>query len=167
MEHDAAAPRLGRAVRDEWLLDWRWLHVNPRLVWCRTVLDVQQEWRLRMDAPAFTRNAVPHVRSRRERGWPKRWCRAQQVLAALKNWPRHPGGGPASIVLQISWSDIWFLRSCLSWTGCTTARWIPACAGTAIMLVWCLSGARYQRKPLPLDGSLDGGGLGGSGDAAV
>jgi isopenicillin-N epimerase len=28
MEHKVTAPRFGKAVRDEWLLDWRWLHVN-------------------------------------------------------------------------------------------------------------------------------------------
>ena len=97
------APGLGRPVRDEWLLDWRWLHVNHGSFGAspRAVLEVQQEWRPRMECSSFARNAVRHVRSRRERGWPKR-CRAQQVLAALKNWPRHPGGGPASIVLQIS-----------------------------------------------------------------
>jgi isopenicillin-N epimerase len=51
-EHDATATRLGKAVRDEWLLDWRWLHVNHGSFGAapRTVLEVQQEWRRRMEA---------------------------------------------------------------------------------------------------------------------
>jgi isopenicillin-N epimerase len=46
------APRLGKAVRDEWLLDWRWLHVNHGSFGTapRVVLEVQQEWRRRMEA---------------------------------------------------------------------------------------------------------------------
>jgi isopenicillin-N epimerase len=52
MEHGVTAPRLGKAVRDEWLLDWRGLHVNHGSFGAapRAVLDVQQEWRRRMEA---------------------------------------------------------------------------------------------------------------------
>jgi isopenicillin-N epimerase len=48
----SAAPPLGKAVRDEWLLDWRWLHVNHGSFGAapRAVLEVQQEWRRRMEA---------------------------------------------------------------------------------------------------------------------
>ena len=52
MEHGTTTPRLGKAVRDEWLLDWRWLHVNHGSFGAapRAVLEVQQEWRRRMEA---------------------------------------------------------------------------------------------------------------------
>src|SRR5215472_7102940 len=45
-------PALGRAVRDEWLLDWSWLHVNHGSFGAapRAVLEVQQDWRRRMEA---------------------------------------------------------------------------------------------------------------------
>ena len=43
---------LGRAVRDEWILDWNWLHVNHGSFGAapRAVLEVQQDWRRRMEA---------------------------------------------------------------------------------------------------------------------
>jgi isopenicillin-N epimerase len=43
---------LGRAVRDEWMLDWNWLHVNHGSFGAapRTVLEIQQDWRRRMEA---------------------------------------------------------------------------------------------------------------------
>jgi hypothetical protein len=43
---------LGRAVRDEWMLDWNWLHVNQGSFGAapRTVLEIQQDWRRRMEA---------------------------------------------------------------------------------------------------------------------
>jgi isopenicillin-N epimerase len=52
MEHHVTGHRLGRAARDEWLLDWRWLHVNHGSFGAapRAVLEVQQEWRRRMEA---------------------------------------------------------------------------------------------------------------------
>jgi len=45
-------PALGRAVRDEWGLDWSWLHVNHGSFGAapRAVLEVQQDWRRRMEA---------------------------------------------------------------------------------------------------------------------
>ena len=45
-------PALGRAVRDEWGLDWSWLHVNHGSFGAapRAVLEVQQDWRHRMEA---------------------------------------------------------------------------------------------------------------------
>ena len=45
-------PALGRAVRDEWMLDWNWLHVNHGSFGAapRAVLEVQQDWRRRMEA---------------------------------------------------------------------------------------------------------------------
>jgi selenocysteine lyase/cysteine desulfurase len=45
-------PALGRAVRDEWMLDWNWLHVNHGSFGAapRTVLEIQQDWRRRMEA---------------------------------------------------------------------------------------------------------------------
>lgn len=45
-------PALGRAVRDEWGLDWSWLHVNHGSFGAapRAVLEAQQDWRRRMEA---------------------------------------------------------------------------------------------------------------------
>ena len=45
-------PMLGRAVRDEWALDWGWLHVNHGSFGAapRVVLAEQQNWRRRMEA---------------------------------------------------------------------------------------------------------------------
>lgn len=45
-------PELGRAVRDEWLLDWSWVHVNHGSFGAapRAVLEVQQQWRRQMEA---------------------------------------------------------------------------------------------------------------------
>ena len=45
-------PALGRAVRNEWGLDWSWLHVNHGSFGAapRAVLEVQQDWRRRMEA---------------------------------------------------------------------------------------------------------------------
>jgi isopenicillin-N epimerase len=52
MEQTMTMPALGRAVRDEWGLDWSWLHVNHGSFGAapRAVLEVQQEWRHRMEA---------------------------------------------------------------------------------------------------------------------
>jgi isopenicillin-N epimerase len=43
---------LGRPVRDEWILDWNWLHVNHGSFGAapRAVLEIQQDWRRRMEA---------------------------------------------------------------------------------------------------------------------
>jgi isopenicillin-N epimerase len=45
-------PALGRAVRDEWMLDWSWLHVNHGSFGAaaRAILEIQQDWRRRMEA---------------------------------------------------------------------------------------------------------------------
>jgi isopenicillin-N epimerase len=45
-------PPLGRAVRDEWILDWSWLHVNHGSFGAapRAILEIQQDWRRRMEA---------------------------------------------------------------------------------------------------------------------
>lgn len=45
-------PVLGRPVRSEWLLDWKWLHVNHGSFGAapRAVMEVQQDWRRRMEA---------------------------------------------------------------------------------------------------------------------
>ena len=45
-------PALGRAVRDEWMLDWNWLHVNHGSFGAapRAILEIQQDWRRRMEA---------------------------------------------------------------------------------------------------------------------
>jgi isopenicillin-N epimerase len=52
MEHAMTMPALGRAVRDEWGLDWSWLHVNHGSFGAapRAVLQAQQDWRQRMEA---------------------------------------------------------------------------------------------------------------------
>jgi isopenicillin-N epimerase len=51
-EHTVTMPSLGRAVRDEWTLDWSWLHVNHGSFGAapRTVLEAQQDWRRRMES---------------------------------------------------------------------------------------------------------------------
>ena len=43
---------LGRAVRNEWALDWDWLHINHGSFGAapRVVLAEQQDWRRRMEA---------------------------------------------------------------------------------------------------------------------
>lgn len=47
-----ATRALGRAVRDEWMLDWSWLHVNHGSFGAtpRAVLELQQDWRRRLKA---------------------------------------------------------------------------------------------------------------------
>jgi isopenicillin-N epimerase len=52
MKQDTTALRLGRAIRDEWLLDWSWLQVNHGSFGAapRAVLEVQQQWRRSMEA---------------------------------------------------------------------------------------------------------------------
>jgi len=47
---------LGRQIRNEWMLDWRWLHVNHGSFGAapRVVLETQQEWRRSMEtAPSW------------------------------------------------------------------------------------------------------------------
>jgi isopenicillin-N epimerase len=49
---DMTTPLLGKAVRDQWTLDWSWLHVNHGSFGAapRAVLEMQQDWRRRMEA---------------------------------------------------------------------------------------------------------------------
>jgi len=51
-ERATTPPILGRAVRDEWTLDWNWLHLNHGSFGAapRVVLEAQQDWRRRMEA---------------------------------------------------------------------------------------------------------------------
>jgi isopenicillin-N epimerase len=51
-EQAMTTPMLGRPVRNEWVLDWQWLHLNHGSFGAapRTVLEIQQDWRRRMEA---------------------------------------------------------------------------------------------------------------------